>query len=532
MYKKLISTAVVFIILFFGYYIGQYTATNSKQNESKAEKKIKYWVAPMDANYRRDKPGKSPMGMDLVPVYEEATKKNDSQPKIKYWVAPMDANYRRDKPGKSPMGMDLVPVYEDTENDDQSIVKISGQVENNLGVKSELVTRSNLSQTISTVGYATADENKIEHVTTYIDGWIRNLAVKTTGEVVKKGQLLFKLYSPALVQAQEEYVLAIKRNNTDLIAAGEQKLATLGVSKDQIKKLNQSKKVMNEIKIFSEKSGIVSKLKAREGMFVKPDMEIMTIEDLSHIWVIAEVFERQSNLVKIGLNSVASFPYMPNKEWIGKVEYVYPKLDQETHTLRVRLSFPNMDLLIKPNMYANIKIHSNPMKDVLTIPDTALIRTSTDDRVILSLGDGKYRAQSIKVGYQSDDKYVVLAGLEEGDSIVSSAQFLIDSESSLKASFARLEGSSNKSELVKEKVSLKEYMTMAVVKDIFKDKRRVLLAHEEIPEIGMPAMKMEVDVAPDINLDTLHKEDSIHAIVIQQESGELLMTKIHIMPAD
>lgn len=452
--------------------------------------------------------------------------------KIKYWVAPMDASYRRDKPGKSPMGMDLVPVYEkkQIDIDDDTIVRITAQVENNLGVKSELVKKTNISQIIHTVGYATADENNIEHITTYIDGWLRGLAVKTTGEVVKKGQLLFELYSPTLIQAQEEYILAIKSRNKALIEAGEQKLDTMGVSKDQIQILEKTKQAMDKVKFYSTKSGIVSKLNAREGMFVKPGMEIMTIEDLSNIWVIAEVFERQSNVVKSGQNTSASFPYMPNKEWIGKVEYVYPTLDLKTHTLKVRLSFPNMDLLIKPNMYANIKIHSAPIKDVLTIPDTALIRSSKGDRVIMSLGNGQYRAQNITVGYQSDDKYVVHAGLREGDRVVTSAQFLIDSESSLRASFVRMENGEKATTL--ENINLKEYMTMAEVKKIWPDKKRILLYHQEISEISMPAMAMEMTVVDGVNLGELKVGDKIHAIVVQQAPGELLLTKIHIISKD
>ncbi len=448
-----------------------------------------------------------------------------SEPKIKYWVAPMDPNFRRDRPGKSPMGMDLVPVYDEDEVADESVVKISPQVENNFGVKIAEVKKSNISKIIDTVGYATVDENKIEHVTTYVEGWIRNLVVKTTDEKVEKGQLLFELYSPVLVQAQEEYVLALNSSNKELINAGEQKLETLGVTIDQIKLLKQTKKVTSEIKVFANQPGIISSLSIREGMYVKPGTQIMTIEDLSSIWVIAEVFEKNANLVEVGQHAVAKFPYMPGKEWMGKVDYVYPSLDKKTHTLRVRITFPNIDILIKPNMYANVNIHANPLHDVLTIPSTALIRAGRGDRVILSLGEGLYRPQPVKIGYQSNGENVVLSGLSQGDNVVTSAQFLIDSESSIKASFSRLDNSSvDESEVIE----YKEYMAMASVTKINKEKHTVLLDHQAIPEIEMPAMKMEIMVDKAVDLGDLSEGDNIHFIFIMKDN-EMLITQIHIM---
>lgn len=446
-----------------------------------------------------------------------------SKKEVKYWVAPMDPNYRRDKPGKSPMGMDLVPVYEDDEIVDDINVRISPEVENNLGVKTVQVKKSNVFKTISTVGYATVDENKIEHITTYVDGWIRNLVVKTTGEKVEKGQLLFELYSPKLVQAQEEFVLALNSNNKDLIQAGEKKLETLGISLDQIRTLKETKIVKNEIKFFANQQGIVSSLSVREGVYVKPDKQIMSIEDLSSIWVIAEVFERHANLVEVGQHAAATFPYMPSKEWMGLVDYVYPSLDKETHTLRVRITFPNIDILIKPNMYANVNIHASPMNDVLTIPSTALIRAGKGDRVILSLGDGLYRPQPVKIGYQSGDDYVVLSGLEQGDKVVTTAQFLIDSESNIKASFSRMSPVEEPN-----KVELKEYMAMGVVKKINKEQHTLLLDHQEIPEIEMPAMKMEISVEKEVDISNLSEGDNIHFIFIMKDEV-MLITQIHSM---
>ena len=370
------------------------------------------------------------------------SKEPSGSEEVAYWVAPMDPTYRRDKPGKSPMGMDLVPVYVKDANseDNSSDVKISPVVEQNLGVMVAKVSRKTLSKQIDTVGYVTVDENKIDHVHTYTDGWVRLLLVKTIGEHVKKGQLLFELYSPKIVNAQEEYLLALKNENKSLIDASHKKLLTLGVSEIQIKNLKKSKKASILTKVFSNKSGIVSELNIREGEYVKPEHELIVLEDLSQIWINGEIFEKQSQWVKEGQEAYAMLPYLPGKKWQGKVDYVYPRLDPVTHTLKIRLSFQNPKEELKPNMYANIVIFASAEKDVLTIPREAVIDTGEGARVVLSLGDGRYSVKNIKLGFESGDYVAVLSGLHEGDNVVTSAQFLIDSESNLKASINRVTG--------------------------------------------------------------------------------------------
>ena len=205
----------------------------------------------------------------------------------------MDPNYRSNKPGKSPMGMDLIPVYADQHTQDKDIVTIPPQLVNNLGVRTAVVSPRTLPRTIDTVGYVTANEDHIEHVNLYTSGWIRKLYVSKTGEIVKKGQILADIYSPILNNAQEEYLLALKNKNASLIDANEKKLLTLGVSQQQINLLKQTRKATALIPLYVSKSGIISSLNIREGIFVKPDVTLMTIEDLSSIWIIAEVFDNQ-----------------------------------------------------------------------------------------------------------------------------------------------------------------------------------------------------------------------------------------------
>lgn len=358
--------------------------------------------------------------------------------KILYWTSPMDPNYRSNKPGKSPMGMDLIPVYADQHTQDKDIVTIPPQLVNNLGVRTAVVSPRTLPRTIDTVGYVTANEDHIEHVNLYTSGWIRKLYVSKTGEVVKKGQILADIYSPILNNAQEEYLLALKNKNAAFIDANEKKLLTLGVSQQQINLIKQTRKATALIPLYVSKSGIIASLNIREGIFVKPDVTLMTIEDLSSIWIIAEVFDNQSNWVEEKQPAIATLSYLPGKVWRGQVDYVYPQLDPKTHTLRVRLFFTNPDLTLKPDMYANVKIFATPVENVLAVPFESLIRTGEGDRVILALGNGKFRAQAVSTGIESGNWVAILSGLKAGDKIVTSAQFLIDSESNLEASLTRI----------------------------------------------------------------------------------------------
>lgn len=450
--------------------------------------------------------------------------------KILYWVAPMDPTYRRDKPGKSPMGMDLIPIYADQQIREQGIVKILPQMVNNLGIRTTIVKKRTLPRIIDTVGYVTANEDRIEHVHTYTSGWIRKLYVNKTGEVVKEDQVLAELYSPTLNNAQEEYLLALKIKHPNLIRAGEKKLLTLGVSQQQIKQLKKTRKVMALIQLHANQSGVISELNIREGMFVKPETNLMTIEDLSPIWIIAEVFERQANWVKEKQAALATFSYLPGKTWQGQVDYVYPQLDPKTHTLRVRLIFPNPDLLLKPQMYANIKIMAKPLKNVLAIPREALIRTGQGDRVILALGDGKFRAQAVSIGIESGSWVAVLSGLKAGDKIVTSAQFLIDSESNLKASLNRMSPSDHPhSSNQHSQSSIQQWIGMGIVKSVDLDKREIVLDHQPIPAINMPAMTMGFYVLPSINLNTIKPRQEIHFVLIKNKDNQYHITKIQII---
>ena len=354
-----------------------------------------------------------------------------------YWVAPMDPNYQRDKPGKSPMGMALVPVYAD-EVASGDVVTISPEVIQNLGVRTSKAVISKLWRGIDTVGYVDFDESKVSHIHLRTEGWIENLKIRSEGERVKKDDRLFDFYSPALVNAQEEFVQAISVKNKSLISASSERLLALGVSKGQIASLRKSRKVRQYISVFAPQDGVVSTLPVREGMFIKPSMKVMSLADLSSVWLLAEVFERQVNWVSQGDSAEVTLSYLPGRQWQGKVEYIYPSLDAKTRTLKVRLRFDNPEEALKPNMYANVKIFGGAKTEVLVVPMEALIRTGRDERVIVALGEGRFEARDVSAGIESGDWVEIASGLKAGEQVVTSGQFLIDSEASIKASFSRM----------------------------------------------------------------------------------------------
>ena len=365
---------------------------------------------------------------------------SETEKKVLYWVAPMDPAYQRDKPGKSPMGMDLVPVYEDemAGTGDSADVVISPAVVNSLGVRTETVTRGALWRKINTVGYVDFDENKISHIHMRTSGWIEKLLVKSEGERVQKGQLLFELYSPELVNAQEEFVLSLNKGGKTLVTASQKRLEALGISSGQIKRVKKTRKVEQLVSIFASQDGVVSALNVREGMYITPAMEVMMLADLSSVWLVADIFEHQVDWVKEGQPAEVHLPYMPEKIWEGTLEYVYPILDAKTRALKVRLHFDNPDEKLKPNMFAHVAIYGGPKRDVISIPREALIQTIGFQRVIIALGNGRFEQRKVRAGTESGDWVEIVSGLKEGEKVVVSAQFMLDSEASLKASFRRM----------------------------------------------------------------------------------------------
>lgn len=333
-------------------------------------------------------------------------------------------------------GMKLVPL--ESSGAEGNVVTISSAVINNLGVRTTEVKRKTLYRRINSVGYIAENENKIRSINLRTEAWIERLAVKSVGARVKKGDLLFEIYSPNLTTAQEEYLEALESNNMALADASKQRLVALGISPQQIEEIASNRKADHFVRIYAPQNGIISELAVREGQYVMPAEAVINLVDLSSVWLVADIFERQSNWVKVGQKATATLPFMPDKEWTGQVEYIYPTLDPKTRSLKVRLRFDNAEELLKPNMYADVSVFANPKKDALAMPREALIRTGDEQRVIVAIGEGKFAPMTVRTGIETDDQVEILAGLNPGDKVVVSSQFLIDSESSVKAALMRM----------------------------------------------------------------------------------------------
>lgn len=368
---------------------------------------------------------------------EEAAPGGERKPL--YWVAPMDPGYRSDKPGKSPMGMDLIPVYEEGQaGEAPGTVRISPEVVNNLGVRTAAVERGQFDTEIRTVGYVQYNEDRLIQINPRVEGWIEKLYVDAAGDPVRRGQALYTLYSPELVNAQEEMVLALKHKNRVLIDASRERLRALQLPESTIDELTRKRKVQRTVTVYAPQSGVVDNLNVREGMFVKPGTSVMSIAALDEVWVIGEVFERQAALLNKGDPVTMHLDYLPGQSWTGSVDYIYPTVDEKTRTARIRARFGNRDLRLKPNMFAQLTIHARRGKPTLLIPAEALIRTGGKPRVVLALGDGRFRSVQVQTGHIGERQVEILSGLKEGEHIVTSAQFLIDSESSKTADFMRM----------------------------------------------------------------------------------------------
>ncbi len=513
--KKLLIPGLVLLTIgaAVGYGIAR-IQTVPNAPELSSDPKVLYWVAPMDPSYRRDAPGKSPMGMDLVPVYEESP----AEPEILYWVAPMDPDYRRDKPGKSPMGMDLVPVYKQADETHAGI-SIQPSMVNNLGVRTYRASKRPLWRKIEATGSIGFDETRISHIHLRTNGWIKTLNVNSEGDPVFQGDVLFTLYSPDLINAQKEFLQASERADHRLVRGAEDKLRALGLSEANIRELKTARRVTENLSFMAPQDGIVAQLNVREGMFVQPDLAIMSLANLESVWLLADVFESQVDAVAVGQAAEARLRYLPGVVFNGQVDYVYPVLDPQTRTLRVRLRFENSEGLLKPNMYARVSIFGTLQPQALTIPREALIRGAERDRVVIARGDGSFTVNEVLTGMESGDWIEIISGLETGDDVVISGQFLLDSEASLAGSVHRLESLPEKNEGLQ---SVRVFAS-GKIEAIETDRGRIRVSHGPIEDLGWPPMTMEFPVEETVDLNNLSVGQFVQFTLRQRLAGEFVI---------
>lgn len=445
---------------------------------------------------------------------------------VLYYKAPMDPNFRSDQPGKSPMGMDLVPVYADeADGGGEGVVSISATVINNLGVRTATVEQGTLARPIATVGYVGYNEDTLHKISPRVDGWIEKLAIKAMGDPVSKGQVLFELYSPTLVNAQEEFLAALQSRNTALHNASRGRLLALGFTPGQIARLERERRVAQRIDAIAPSDGVITHLGVREGQYITAATDIMAIGALDEVWVHAEVFERQAGWVAEGQDAVVTTDAHPGRQWSGTVDYVYPELDPKTRTLSVRIRLANPEQQLLPNMFAHARILVPSTDSTLYIPRQALIPNSDVNRVVVVVGDGQYRSQPVEIGIESGEFIEIRQGLSAGERIVTSGQFLIDSESNIDSALSRM-ASSHDADSMKDAMASSRVQTAATVFAIDKDNRVLTLEHAPIPEWSWPTMTMDFVVEEAISLDGLSEGQSIHVGLEKGSEGDVEVISI------
>ncbi len=373
--------------------------------------------------------------MDIAPAV--------STKKPKFYRHPMNPAITADKPLKDDMGMDYIPIYDDASaatpgSDGAAVVTISPAMVNNMGVRTAPAQRSPLKRRIDAVGYVSWDEDRIWHIHLRYEGWIERQHITFVGEQVRKGDLLFEVFSPKLTSAQEEYLQAVTSGNKFLLSASRARLRSLGLAEEQVAALDKTRKVETLIKVYAPDDGVVESLGVRQGMFVESSTELVSLVDPSSVWVVMDVFPQQAAGLAAGKDAELRIAALPGKLWRGKLEYVYPSADPVTRTVKMRLRFDNPDLLLKPNMFAEAYLYAGDERVALSIPREALIRTGTDSRVVVALGEGRFAARAVEAGAEYGERIEILSGLEEGAEVVTSGQFLLDSESNLRAGLQRL----------------------------------------------------------------------------------------------
>ncbi|WP_291734698.1 efflux RND transporter periplasmic adaptor subunit, partial [Leisingera sp. F5] len=364
-------------------------------------------------------------------------------PEILYWVAPMDPNYRRDDPGKSPMGMDLIPVYAGQEPaGDPAEVSLSPAEVNAIGVRTAVSRMSDISARIETVGFVRYDEHRTSHVHTRADGWIEKLKTRAIGDRVLKGDVLFEMFSPVISAATGDLVRAVKAGDARILDAARNKLLSHGMSESQIAEIEASGELARSIRIEAPQDGVVIALSAADGMYLQPGTLAVSLSDLKTVWLIVDVFERDIARLSEDMRAVARFEHLAGRTFEGEIDYIYPELDPKTRTLPVRLRFDNSEGLLRPNMFGTVSLVPARTRTALTVPSEAVIRTGSAERVILKTGEGTFKPRLVTSGLRDNfgegGRTEIVQGLAPGEEVVASAQFLIDSESALSAGLMRM----------------------------------------------------------------------------------------------
>ena len=465
----LVAVVAISMMLLFGKKLRAFQHDHPAQSSSSAakpsgERKVLYWYAPMNPQYHSTHPGKSPMGMDLLPKYADeqaapaadqgaitasASKPAGGERKVLYWYDAMDPQHTYNKPGKAPDGMDLVPKYADDGGGQDmaaGVVNVPGGKQQLMGVRTAVVEQKPVVRDIRTTAQIVPDETRIAHIHVKVPGFVEKVYVDFVGQMVKKGQPVFTLYSPDMVATQEEYLIAKRGEQTlggapyqevsqgaqSLLRSARERLKLWDISDEQIKRLDETGKVSKTMTIYSPITGFVTDRKVFPNVSVTPDMDLYVVSDLSRIWAMADIYQYELPFVKVGQRAQLQLSYYPGKIYSGRITYVYPSMDATTHTAKVRIEIPNPGFELKPQMFADAVIKVDYGNKIL-IPQDAVLNSGTEQTVFVVRDGGNFEPRKVTLGPAVEGNVVILSGLKAGETIVTSGNFLIDSESRMKS---------------------------------------------------------------------------------------------------
>ena len=435
--KKIISIFMVLAALLW-------LATDAHSEEAK-----KLYTCGMHPQVIQDHPGNCPIcGMKLTLIRKQVGDVPAGERKIKFYKSTMTPGETSPTPAKDSMGMDMVPVYEDAAAaDNSSAIAVDAATQQNMNLRTAEVRRDALRKTIRTLGAIDYNETALADVTTKFKGWIEKLNVDATGQLVHRGEPMFEIYSPELYSAEAEFLLALAAGSTNdpgalaLRETAVQKLKFYDVADAQITELEKSRTPRKTLPVSAPMSGFVIEKNVVSGQMVDAGMKLYRLADLGIVWVLAQVYEQDLAFVQLGQEAVVKVASMPDREFRGRVTFVYPTVDEKTRTAKVRLEFENPGYFLKPGMFVSAQIQSELADSAVLVPESAVLRSGAKNTVFVALAGGKFEARDVALGVESENGFIqVINGLSAGERVVTSGQFLLDSESQLREAIDKMRG--------------------------------------------------------------------------------------------
>jgi len=440
---KTILKIALAVLLLAGLAGGAYFALSPSNSATSGEKQL--YTCSMHPDVIKDKPGDCPIcGMKLTPIL----KKSAAVRKIKYYESSMNPGETNSSPGKDSMGMDMVPVYENNNAPaESSVIAIDPATIQKMGLRIAPVTKGPLRRTIRTVGVIDFDETSLADVTTKLKGWVEKLYVASTGEQVHKGDPLFEFYSPELYSAENEYLLVLNSLNNSTNAGAQSlksealtKLKYYDVSDAQIAELEKTREAKKTLRINAPRDGVVVEKMVVEGQMVDAGMKLYRLADMVVVWLQAQIYEQDLSYIQLGQEATVSLSYLPDRKFRGRVTYIYPTVDDKTRTARVRMEFHNPGYFLKPGMFATVELNAQLDSAAILIPDSAVLRSGEKNTVFIAMDGGRFEPRTVELGPRGEgDVYQVLSGLKEGARVVTSGQFMLDSESQLREAIQKMQ---------------------------------------------------------------------------------------------